>query len=56
MATDRYGKYRVHMYESFHLYSSLTSTLERQKRHIAIVYLTEYFSMLLSASSAYVSQ
>ena len=27
---------QVHMYESYHLYSCLTSTLERKQQHIAI--------------------
>ena len=34
---------QVHMYESYRLYSYLASTLERQKRHIAIVDLQVTF-------------
>ena len=34
---------QVHMYESYHLYSCLTSTLERQKRHITIADLQAKF-------------
>ena len=29
--------WQIHMYEFYHLYSCLASTLERQKRHIAIM-------------------
>ena len=40
---------QVHMYESYHLYSCLISTLERQERHIAITDLQATFQHLVAA-------